>query len=206
MTRTASYRRGDLLARCTVVGAAVLLVVGGGAAFSRSLGVWDSTAGAGSHKRSTSDLVAGDVSRFVRNHGGVVFPVAAVVGLLLAYLGYRLLRSELRVRPARTTQVDLTDDARFGVTRVATPLVTRAFVDDLAGVPGVQGASAGLRGDPARPLVDVRLDVFEDADLGAVLDVVEHESLRHVRESFDIEPTATTVELRLVQTQGRRLA
>jgi len=84
--------------------------------------------------------------------------------------------------------------------------VTRALVDDLARLPGVQNASAGLRGDPARPLVDVRLEVFEDADLLAVLDAVEHQSLRNVRESFDLEPTATAVELRLVQTQGRRLA
>jgi len=204
--RTASYRSADLLARSTVAGTGLLLVLAGGAAFSRSLGVWNDTVGAGSGTRSRAHLVTADVSRFAHAHGGVLFTVAAVVAVLLALLGIRLLRSELTLRPARATQVDLTDDARFGVTRVATPVVTRALVDDLARLPGVQDASAGLRGDPARPLVDVRLEVFEDADLLAVLDAVEHQSLRNVRESFDLEPTATAVELRLVQTQGRRLA
>lgn len=206
MTRTASYRRGDGLGRVIVVGTALLLVVAGGAAFSRSLGVWDGRAGARAGTRSSARLITPDVSRFVHEHGGLVFPLTALVALVLALLGSALLRAELRLRPARATQVDLTDDARHGVTRVATPLLTQALVDDLASVPGVQNASAGLRGDPARPLVDVRLDVFEDADLGAVLDEVEHQCLRRLRESFDLHPTATTVELRLVQTQGRRLA
>lgn len=205
MSRTASYRTGDGLARGTVLTAGTLLTLAGGAALSRSLRIWDQIAGAGSQDRSGLPVVRSDVSRFLADHGDVVWPVTAVVALLLAYLGYRLLRAELRTRPAKTRQVDLTDDPTTGVTRVASPLVTRAFVADLAALPGVEDAGAAMRGDPARPVVDVTLDVADDADLEQVLRDVEQGPLTSLREAFDLEPESTTVELRLVEPSGRRL-
>jgi hypothetical protein len=205
MRRSASYRRGDRLGRVTVGVTGLVLVLAGGAALTRSLGVWDSTAGAGRARRSRSPLVTPDVSRFVADHGAAFWSAAAVVGLLLALLGYHLLRAELRTRAPRAPVVDLTDDARQGVTYAETTVLTRAFVDELADIPGVEQAAADLRGDPARPLIDVRLDVADDADLEAVLDAVEEEALRHLCESFDLQPAATTVEVRLVEPSGTRL-
>lgn len=205
MSRSASFRRGDRLARTAVFLTGLLLTVAGGAGLSRALGIWDATAGAGPRDRSQLPLLTPDVSRWFADHGDVFWPSAAAVGLLLAYLGYRLLRAELRARPAKARSVDLTDDARTGVTRVGAPLVTSAFVEDLASVPGVENAGAAMRGDPGRPLLDVHLDVADDADLADVLDGVEHGPLRSLREAFDLEPAATAVELRLVEASGRRL-
>lgn len=203
---TASYRKGGGGARATLMLLGLLLTVAGGAALTRSLRVWDTVAGAGSRDRSTLPLVTPDVSSFVHRHGSIIWPVAAVVGLLLALLGYRLLRAQMRTRPPKTSQIDLTDDPADGIARVPSSVVTDAFVDDLASMPGVEDASAALRGDPARPLIDITLDIADDADVEHVLAQVESGPLATLTSAFDLEPEHTAVEIRLVQPSSRHLA
>ena len=203
---SASFRSSGGAGRATTLLVGLLLTLAGGAALSRSLRVWDNTVGAGSRDRSSLPVLTPDVSQWVHRNGTWIWPVAAVVGLLLALLGYRLLRAQLRTRPARTRQVDLTDDPADGVTRVPTSVVTGAFVDDLASVAGVEDASAAMRGDPSRPLVDVVLDVADDADVEQVLEQVESGPLAALREAFDLQPEHTAVELRIVEPSGRHLS
>lgn len=206
MSSSASYRKSGGPARGTLAVLGLLLLLAGGAALSRSLRIWDSTAGAGSSKRSTLPVLTPDVTSFVHQHGNVIYPVAAVVGLLLALLGYRLLRAQLRTRPAKTHQVDLTDDPAGGVTRISTSVVNEAFVDDLASVPGVEEATAEMRGDPARPLIDITLDITDDADVERVLEQVESGPLASLRSAFDLHPAHTAVEVRFVEPSSRHLA
>jgi hypothetical protein len=198
-------RRGDRLARLTVLLTGLVLVLGGGAALSRGLGVFDRWVGAGAADRSASVLVTDDVSRWFSEHGGVVWPVAAAVALLLAFLGYRLLRGQLWPAVPRSRVIDLSDDPAVGTTRVPSSLATSAFTADLAGIAGVEGAATTMRGDPARPVVDVRLDVAEDADVTAVLTELESGALARLRSSLELQPQATTVEVRLTEVKDRRL-
>lgn len=202
--RATSPRQGDVVARAVTLLMGLVLTGGGGAALSRSLGIWDDTAGAGAQKRADLPLLSSDVSRFFADHS-YVWCIAILPALIVAYLGYRLIRRELRTKPAKARVVDLTDDPATGVTRVSGALATRALVEDLAAITGVEGASAAMRGDPAQPLVDVRLDVADDADLAAVLDEVEGGALVHLATSLDLQPSATTVEIRLAEPGGRRL-
>ena len=205
--RSTSYRRGDGLARTAVLVTGLALVGGGGAVLSRGLGIWDGTAGArGGPDRSDSRVVTPDVERWFAAHADVFWPIAAAGGVLLALLGLLLLRRALRSRPGKTGAVDLTDDPARGTTRVPTGVATQAFVTDLASIPGVETAAAAFRGDPARPLVDVRLDVADDADVSAVLDEVEQGSLRRLEEALELRPSATAVEVRLREPAGRRLS
>lgn len=206
MSSSASFRRSGGASRTLLLVLGLVLVAAGGAALSRALRVWDNTAGAGSRARSTLPLLTPDVSSFVHRHGALIWPVAAAVGLLLALVGYLLLRAQLRTRPAKTRQVDLTDDPADGVTRVPTGVVTQAFVDDLASVPGVEDAGAQLRGDPARPLVDITLDVEDDADVDRVLSDVERGPLASLRSAFDLVPAHTAVEVRIVEPSSRHLS
>lgn len=205
MSGGSAFRKGDRLARIVVFVFGLLFVVAGGAALSRGAGVWDAIAGAGEGDRSAQAVVTADVSAAFGRHSNLIWPLVAVGALLLALLGFLVLRAELRVRVSKTRQVDLTDDERAGVTRVSSSVVTAAFVDDLTDVPGVEDASASLRGDPQRPLVDVRLDVADDADVEQVLSGVEGGPLRHLRESFEIEPESVAVELSLVEPRERHL-
>lgn len=205
--RSTTYRRGDGLARTVVLVTGTLLVVAGGASLSRGLGIWDGTVGArGGTDRSDTPVVAADVERWFSSHADVFWPSAAGAGLLLALLGALLLRRSLRARPAKAGTVDLTDDATRGTTRVPTGVATSAFVADLAAIPGVEDAAAAMRGDPAQPLIDVRLDVADDADIAGVLDEVESGSLRRLEESLELRPAGTAVEVRLREPAGRHLS
>lgn len=206
MSRSASYRSRGTGSRLTLMLLGLLLTLAGGAALSRSLRIWDDTAGAGSSDRSGLPVLTPDVSDWVNRNGAVIWPVAALVGLLLALLGYRLLRAQLRTRPAKARQVDLTDDPASGITRVPASVVTAAFVDDLASVPGVEDASAAMRGDPSKPLVDVTLDVADDVDVEHVLSEVERGPLAALRSAFDLQPEHTAVEVRFVEPSSRHLA
>lgn len=206
MSRSTNYRSSGRGGRGTLMLLGLILTVAGGAALSRSLRVWDTTAGAGSRHRSTLAMLTPDVSAFVHRHGTVIWPAAAAVGLLLALLGYRLLRAQLRTRPARARQVDLTDDPAGGITRVPAPVITDAFTDDLASVPGVEDASAAMRGDPARPLIDITLDVADDADVEHVLSQVQRGPLASLRDAFDLQPAHTATEIRFVEPSSRHLS
>jgi len=205
--RSTTYRRGDGVARTVVLVTGTLLVAAGGASLSRGLGIWDGTAGArGGTDRSDTPVVAANVERWFSAHADVFWPSAAGAGLLLALVGALLLRRSLRARPAKAGTVDLTDDATRGTTRVPTGAATSAFVADLAAIPGVEDAAAAMRGDPAQPLIDVRLDVADDADIAGVLDEVESGSLRRLEESLELRPAGTAVEVRLREPAGRHLS
>lgn len=93
----------------------------------------------------------------------------AVLGLLLAWLGWRLLRAELR----RGGQIALDDlelptgrdmQRAAGWTVVRGPALARGMGTDLQRVPGVERAQVGLFGSPRQPTLRAQLDV-NSADL-----------------------------------------
>ncbi|MGH3388158.1 MAG: hypothetical protein ACRDOO_04705 [Actinomadura sp.] len=100
------------------------------------------------------------------------------VGLIMVWLGYRLLRAELRPRGHRAAPAEIVLESRGGEppggakgeTRLRGHALTHAAERALLGHPAIERARVGLRlsGDAGHPRMHARIDTTSDTDLRAV--------------------------------------
>lgn len=95
-----------------------------------------------------------------------------VLGLLLTYLGYRLIRSQISTPGTRVKELTLQDQAR-GRTTMDADVVSHAVARDLERLPQVQSASARLVGAGPEPHLVVRAAVDRGAQLAGVRQAME---------------------------------
>ena len=94
----------------------------------------------------------------------VTAAVAIIVGLLgLAWLITQIPRSNA-AKPFR-----LHDDARTGLTRVESDVLTDAVEAQVTSLPGVHGASAVIRGSAQRPDLTLKVTADDRTDIAALL-------------------------------------
>lgn len=150
--------RADRLNRLLLSLLALLLVLGGAAGLLASAGVFGNDVS----QRLVLDPRVGDT---VQQQAGWLWPVVALVFVLLSLLALRWLLAQLRTD--RVDDVDLTTARRFGETRVTTAAVTEALVDAVEPLVGVERASARVVRIRRRQwlVLDVRL--ADRADPGA---------------------------------------
>ena len=121
-----------------------------------------------------------EVSRRWHDWSGWWFAAVIVGGLLLAVLGFLLLRAQLRGRggapmadlvlfnhPPRWAPADFNDREPFipGRIRISSGALEQALTRDLRGHAEVRRAAVRLVGDRLQPEVLVRLSVTADADV-----------------------------------------
>lgn len=151
-----------------------------------------------SQSRARQMLVTPELSGYVNRNGTLIWPVVAVVAVVVALLGLLLLLGQVPRRTA-VRQIDLSDDGERGSTRVSSSTATSAFVEEVEALPGVESASARLRGDPAQPLIELSVDVDEATEVGSLLAAVDQVAVRHLVESLEVRPQGTAVQVRLTE-------
>ncbi|SDQ85525.1 alkaline shock response membrane anchor protein AmaP [Quadrisphaera sp. DSM 44207] len=123
----------------------------------------------------------------------------AAVCLLVALLALRWLAAQLRTD--RTSRIDLTEDERDGVTTLHAGAVADAVEHEVSAVRGVAGASASLHGEGAHRLSLV-VELSDRADLAAVRDHLEEQTVPHVRQALDDPDLPVDVQLRPAATRS----
>ncbi len=114
---------------------------------------------------------------------GVWAPILSIaVGVILAFLGFWLLRAELRVHarpslPDTSLRTPTGAPGAGGRTRVDTSVLARAMRQDLQSDPYIKGAHVRITGKPEHPEVSLRLEVEKDSDL--------HPVREHVNRALD---------------------
>jgi hypothetical protein len=106
-----------------------------------------------------------------RSWDGWAFGVAIAVALIVALLGFLLLRTELRRRGGATLSDPLLPpptEGPPGRTRISTSALGQALSQDLQTHPAVRRAGVHLTGKARRPELTMRLTVTPEADIGAV--------------------------------------
>jgi hypothetical protein len=98
--------------------------------------------------------------------------VLTVAGLVMAWLGWRLLRAELRPRGHRRAPAEIVLEAEHGdapgETRLSGHALSHAAERALRQHPAVEQARVGLSGDIKNPQMHARINTTPDADLQAV--------------------------------------
>jgi hypothetical protein len=122
-----------------------------------------------------------------------------IVGLILCWLGVRLLRAELRSGGRRAVPSDLVlqphHDQATGTTRVRGPALAHATERALQQHPAVEQARVGLFGDVEHPEMRARLDTTPDTDLRAVGEHVSH-TLLQLTATSGLQPRPIRITVR----------
>ncbi|MDN5765520.1 MAG: hypothetical protein L0H96_07030 [Humibacillus sp.] len=118
---------------------------------------------------------------------GVII-ATAVLGVVLALLGLAWLIAQVPHTKAAAT-LRLRDDASMGLTSATSAVLTDVVVADLETLPGVNSATAVLRGSASHPQLTVTLTASDRTDVRSLLRAIQTGPVRRLARSLD-----TTVE------------
>ncbi len=158
-------------------------------------------AGFGAFGSQVADRALADnsFSRYVGDNGRWLWPVAAVVALIMLLLVLRWLIAVLfstdrvRMLALPTDQADRTT--------LAAPAVARAVRGEIEGYRSVRSARVWVIGDPDHPRLAVNVDTDGDADLSALRDRIEHGALAHARHALDQPDLPIRLDLEVSRQQ-----
>jgi hypothetical protein len=187
-------RRGPDRLNSVVLSAIALALIGvGGYGLARGYGAFGD-------RRADDPVLSDEVRDAVTRNGDWFWPVAAVVALLLAWLGLRWLLAQLST--PTVSRLPVRADGP-GHTELASAGATAALARDIEEYQGVRAAHARLVGDHPVPEVEVSVDVHDDADLPAVRRRIEEHALARFRSALELSKLQSTVHIRLAERAGR---
>jgi len=143
------------------------------------------------------------VSRFVGDNGSWLWPVIALVGLLLGYLALKWLLGQLR--PTGVRDLELEPRSSTGHTDLVSAAVTDAVTDEISGYRGVSSASARVTGDELDPELRLRVQLDARADVAALRERIETEAVAHVRQALDMPGMPVQLDLVVTDKQAARV-
>lgn len=156
--------------------------------------------GAFGDRRADDPILSEDVRDAVTRNGDWFWPIAAVVALLLAWLGLRWLLAQLST--PTVSRLPVRADGP-GHTELASAGATAALARDIEEYQGVRAAHARLVGDDPVPEVEVTVDVHDDADVPGVRRRIEEHALARFRSALELSKLRSTVHIRLAERAGR---
>lgn len=142
--------------------------------------------------------------RFFGDNGAWLWPVIAVVGLLIGLLALRWLVAQLT--PTAAGDLQLERPSPHGRTELAPSAVTSAVTRELKGYRGVTGASARLVGDESDPTLRLRVQLDARADVAALRARIEGEAVEHARQALDEPALPVTLDLVVTDKDAARVA
>ncbi|MEV6923751.1 alkaline shock response membrane anchor protein AmaP [Dactylosporangium sp. NPDC051485] len=144
-------------------------------------------------------LVDNDVVRFVISQRDWLWPVLAVIAVVVALLALRWLLAVL-FSTGRLAGIRVAGDRAAGRTTLVSAALVDAVSSEIEQYRGVRSARTRVEGDPADPRLAVTVRADRDADLAALHRNIEHNALAHARHALD----APDLPIRLNLTTARR--
>ena len=143
------------------------------------------------------------VGRFVGDNGTWLWPVIAVAGLLLGYLGLRWLVGQLR--PTAVRDLQLEPRSTTGQTELVSAAVTDAVTGEISRYRGVSSAGARLTGDELDPELRLRVQLDARADVAAIRRRIETEAVARVRQALDRPEMPVRLDLVVTDRRAARV-
>ena len=156
--------------------------------------------GAFGDARAAHPVLTDGVRDFVSRNRDWFWPLAAVLSLLVSWLGLRWLLAQLRTTAVGHLAVPADGPGR---TELLGSGATSALARDIEEYPGVRSASARLIGDHPVPEVSITVDVHDDADIAAVRRQIEEHALVRFRGALELAKLRSQIHFRLAERAGR---
>lgn len=172
----------------------LLLLAAGGYGAARGFGAFGD--------EPADEPVLTDAARsFVDRNEPWLWPAAAVLALLVAWLGWRWLRRQLV--GTRVTRLDVSERAG-GPTFVHAAPAANALGRDVASYAGVHDASARFLRDGSRPEVVLTVEVDDDADVTTIERRIEDDAFPRFRRALEVEDLDARVRYRFAAPSSGR--
>lgn len=144
------------------------------------------------------------ISHFTGRNGQWLWPVIALVVLLLGYLALRWLIAQLR--PSGVRDLQLEPRSSSGHTELVGAALTDAVTDEITSYRGVAGASARLVGDRLDPELRLRVQFDARADVAALRSRIETSAVAHARQALDNPQLPVRLDLVVTDRKAARLS
>jgi hypothetical protein len=129
--------------------------------------------------------------------------LTAAVAVVVALLALLWLLAQIpRANAAKPFR--LHDDARTGLTRVDADVLARAVKTQVAGLPGVTGASAVIRGSAEHPDLTLRVTADDRTDIGALLERLHHQVAADLADALDTRLARLGVQVEVSAAKSGR--
>jgi hypothetical protein len=186
-------RRPDRLNSAVLTLLSLLLLAAGGYGLARGYGAFGDA-------RAADPVLTDDVRNYVSRNANWFWPLAAVLAVLLAWLGLRWLLSQIHAPsvdrlPVRADGPGHTDLVASGA--------TAALARDIEDYPGIRSARARMVGDHPSPEVDLTVDVADDADVNVLRRRIEEHALVRFRAALELTELRCRLHLRLAERASR---
>ncbi|MDQ3898397.1 MAG: alkaline shock response membrane anchor protein AmaP [Actinomycetota bacterium] len=183
----------DRLNRTLLTLLALLLLGAGAYGLARGYGAFGDD-------RAADPVLTSDVRDFVSRNSDWFWPLAAVVSLIVAWLGLRWLLAQISTPTVGRLPVRSDGPGR---TELLATGAASALAHDIETYPGVRGARARIVSDHPSPEVEVTVDVHDDADVPALRRRIEEHALERFRTALEVQELRSRVHLRLAERAGR---
>jgi hypothetical protein len=177
---------------------ALLLIVAGLAAGAASLGLFGRFT---QHSR----LMVNPTGRFFGAQGAWLWPVIAVVALIVVILALRWLIA-LLFSTDRASDLPIGPKGRADQTTLAPHALTEAVAQEIESYRGVDSTRARLVGDPGSPRLIVTATLEQTADLAALRRRIETEALTHARSALDSPALPVQLDLTVTARRATRVS
>lgn len=183
----------DRLNRTVLTLLALVLIAAGAYGLARGYGAFGDD-------QAADPVLGDDVREFVSDNASWFWPLAAVVSLLVAWLGLRWLLAQISTPAVSHLPVHSEGP---GHTRLLATGAAAALADDVEGYAGVRGARARIVSDHPSPEVELTVDVHDDADVPAIRTRIEDHALERFRSALELQELRSHVHIRLAERTGR---
>lgn len=180
-------RHPDRLNAVVLTVLALALLVVGGYGLARGYGAFGDT-------RAREPVLTDDLRNYVSRNANWFWPLAAVLAVLVAWLGLRWLLAQIHA-PA-VSRLPVSADGP-GHTELVASGATAALARDIEEYSGVRGARARMVDDHPSPEVELTVDVADDADVGSVRQRIEEHALPRFRTALEVGEVRSRLHVRL---------
>lgn len=149
-------------------------------------------------------VLVNTVGRFFGDNGPWLWPVIALVGLLLGYLALRWLIAQLRPTGVRGLQLE--PQSTRGHTDLSGVALTDAVTAEIDGYRGVTGTSARIVGDELDPELRLRVRLNARADVAALRRRIETDAIAHARHALADPHLPVRLDLVVTDTKAARVS
>ncbi len=144
------------------------------------------------------------VGQYVGDNGSWLWPVLALVVLLLGLLALRWLVRQLV--PTGVGDLQLERSGSDGHTDLSGSALTDAVRREVEGYRGVRGARVRVTGDPSAPVLRLRVQLDRRADVAAVRRRIEDQAVAHAREALADPDLPVRLDLVVTDKKAPRVA
>ncbi|MGI5240152.1 alkaline shock response membrane anchor protein AmaP [Dactylosporangium sp. CA-139066] len=150
-------------------------------------------------------LVDNTVVRFAIAQRNWLWPVAAVIAVVVALLALRWLHAVL-FSTGRLAGIRVAGEPGAGRTTLISAALRDAVSGEIEQCHGVRSARTRVEGDPGAPRLAVTVHADRDADLAGLRHNIEQHALAHARHALDAPHLPIQLDLTTARRGGPRVA